>query len=412
MKRTEIKRRPLSDTTLASLEAEDKVYREHDGGGLYFRVKPSGQKLWEFRYKKPGTGAWSWLGLGPYPSVTGAIAREKAQDARTKVAQGIDPSTHKKAAAAAEKAKAESTFELLAGEWFDARKANWSEGYRTRVLGALKLHVFPKMGARAYVDITPMEWMDFFRAMEKKGIIDQTGNVRRYVKEIYDLARVTGRCRDNPVDGLHRFLQTRPSENYAHVSQDELPALLRAIDSYSGDRAVKIGLRLLILNGLRPSEVREARWCEFDLANAIWEIPAERMKKKRPHVVPLSRQSMDLLQELHTLSGAYELLLPGRIDRKKPMSNMVFNMALRRMGYQGQQTGHGFRHVASTLLNEAGFDENHIEAQLSHKKEGVAGVYNKAQYLDQRRKMMQWYADHLDQLEAGNVVQADFGKLA
>lgn len=254
--------------------------------------------------------------------------------------------------------------------------------------------------------------MEFFRAMEKKGIIDQTGNVRRYCKEIYDLARVTGRTRENPVEGLHRFLQTRPSENYAHVSQDELPSLLRAIDAYSGDRAVKIGLRLLILNGLRPSEVREARWGEFDLANAVWEIPAERMKKKRPHVVPLSKQSMALLEELHTLSGAYDLLLPGRIDRKKPMSNMVFNMALRRMGYQGQQTGHGFRHVASTLLNEHGFDENHIEAQLSHKKEGVAGVYNKAQYLDQRRKMMQWYADHLDQLEAGNVVHADFGKQA
>lgn len=412
MKRSEIKRRPLSDTTLASLAPEEKVYREHDGGGLYFRVKPTGQKLWEFRYKKPATGAWSWLGLGPYPDITSAMAREKAQDARSKVAQGIDPSAHKKAAAAAEKAKAESTFEPLAREWFDARKANWSEGYRTRVMGALELHVFPKMGARSFVDISPMEWMDFFRAMEKKGIIDQTGNVRRYCKEIYDLARVTGRTRENPVEGLHRFLQTRPSENYAHVSLDELPALLRAIDAYSGDRAVKIGLRLLILNGLRPSEVREARWSEFDMANALWEIPAERMKKKRPHVVPLSKQSMALLEELHTLSGAYDLLLPGRIDRKKPMSNMVFNMALRRMGYQGQQTGHGFRHVASTLLNEHGFDENHIEAQLSHKKEGVAGVYNKAQYLEQRRKMMQWYADRLDQLEAGNVVQADFGKMA
>ncbi|WP_289535036.1 tyrosine-type recombinase/integrase [Pseudomonas sp. SO81] len=412
MKRTEIKRRPLSDTTLASLEAEEKVYREHDGNGLYFRVKPTGQKLWEFRYKKPATGAWSWLGLGPYPTVTGAIAREKAQDARAKVAQGIDPSTHKKAAAAAEKAKAENTFEPLAREWFDARKAGWSEGYRIRVMGALELHVFPKMGARPYVDITPMEWMEFFRAMEKKGIIDQTGNVRRYVKEIYDLARVTGRCTHNPVDGLHRFLQTRPSENYAHVTEDELPALLRAIDAYSGDRAVKIGLRLLILNGLRPSEVREARWSEFDLANAQWEIPAARMKKKRPHVVPLSSQSMALLEELYALSGAYDLLLPGRVDRKKPMSNMVFNMALRRMGYQGQQTGHGFRHVASTLLNEAGFDENHIEAQLSHKKEGVAGVYNKAQYLDQRRKMMQWYADHLDQLQTGNIIQAKFNKSA
>ncbi len=412
MKRADIKRRPMADTTLATLEPEAATYREHDGQSLYFRVKPSGQKLWELRYTKPGIGTRSWLGLGPYPSVSGARARELAQEARTLIAQGIDPSTHKRATAAAEKAKAESTFELLAREWYAARKSGWGDGYSKRVIGALELHVFPKMGKRVYVDILPMEWMDFFRAMEKKGIIDQTSNVRRYCKEIYDLARVTGRATHNPVDGLHKFLQTKPSENYAHVSQEELPKLLKAVDNYSGDHQVKIGLKLLILNGLRPSEVREACWSEFDLENALWEIPAERMKKRREHIVPLSTQSLALLQELKKLSGAYERLFPGRLDRTKPLSNMVFNMALRRMGYQGQQTGHGFRHVASTLLNENGFDENHIEAQLSHKKKGVAGVYNKAKYLEQRRKMMQWYADHLDQLQAGNVVKANFGRTA
>lgn len=404
MKRADIKRRPMADSTLAGLEPEAKAYREHDGQGLYFRVKPTGQKLWELRYTKPGSKARSWLGLGPYPSVSGAKAREKAQEARTLITQDIDPSTQRKAVAAEEKAKTESTFEPLAREWYAARKANWGDGYAKRVMGALELHVFPKMGKRSYVDITPMEWMELFRGMEKKGILDQMANVRRFCKEIYDLARVTGRATNNPVDGLDKFLQKKQSENYAHVEQSELPALLRAISTYN-NRMVQIGLRLLVLNGLRPSEVREARWSEFDLDRAIWEIPAERMKKRREHIVPLSTQSVNLLRELQVLSGAYNLLFPGRNDRTKPLSNMVFNMALRRMGYEGQQTGHGFRHIASTLLNEADFDENHIEAQLSHAKSGVAGVYNKAQYLEQRRTMMQWYADHLDALEKGNVVQ-------
>lgn len=394
----------MADSTLSGLEPEAKAYREHDGQGLYFRVKPAGQKLWELRYTKPGSKARSWLGLGPYPSVTAAKARQKAQEARTLIAQGIDPSTQRKADEATEKAKTESTFEPLAREWYAARKASWGDGYAKRVMGAMELHVLPKFGKRVYVDITPMEWMELFRVMERKGILDQMANVRRYCKEIYDLARVTGRAITNPVDGLEKFLQKQQSVNYAHVEQVQLPALLRAISAYN-NHAVKIGLRLLVLNGLRPSEVREARWVEIDMDNALWEIPAERMKKRREHIIPLSAQSISLLKELKVLSGAYELLFPGRNDRTKPLSNMVFNMALRRMGYEGLQTGHGFRHIASTILNEAGYDENHIEAQLSHTKSGVAGVYNKAKYLTQRRTMMQWYADRLDALEKGNVVQ-------
>ncbi|OLU22892.1 integrase [Pseudomonas sp. PA15(2017)] len=393
----------MADTTLSTLEPEAAVYREHDGQGLYFRVKPTGQKLWELRYTKPGTKARSWLGLGPYPSVSGAQARAKAQEARALLAQGIDPATQRKAEEAQEKAKAENTFEPLAREWYAARVSGWGKSYAKRVMGALELHVFPKMGKRSYIDITPMEWMELFRRMEKQGILEQMANVRRYCKEIYDLARVTGRAVNNPVDGLEKFLQKQKSENYAHVDQAELPKLLQAVTSYS-NRMVRIGLRLLIINGLRPSEVREAKWEEFDLEKGIWEIPAERMKKRREHIVPLSTQSLNLLKELKIYSGAYDRLFPGRNDRTKPLSNMVFNMALRRMGYKGEQTGHGFRHIASTILNEHGFDENHIEAQLSHAKAGVAGVYNKAKYLEQRRTMMQWYADHLDALERGNVV--------
>ncbi|MBL4834085.1 MAG: tyrosine-type recombinase/integrase [Pseudomonas sp.] len=404
MKRTAIKRRPLSDTVLASLEPDAKEYRELDGAGLYFRVKPDGQKSWQFRYKTPA-GKWSWMGLGGYPAVSGAGARQRAAQLKGDAADGKNPMTAKHARKAAEIAAAHNTFEALAREWFAARRSSWEEGTGTRVIGALELHVFPVFGKRVYTEILPLEWMEFLQTMEQKGILEQMSRVRGFCKEIYDLARVTGRAVHNPLEGLHKFLQTRPAINYAHVSRAELPALLRAIRSYPHAADVRIGLQLLCLTAARPSEIREARWSEFDLEKQLWTIPAARMKRRREHLVPLSRQAMGLLTQLYTLSGAYPLLFPGRNDRTKPRSNTVFLMALRRLGYEGRQTGHGFRHIASTTLNEQGFDENHIEAQLSHVKDGVAGVYNKAVYLEQRRRMMQWYADHLDGLAEGNVVQ-------
>lgn len=220
----------------------------------------------------------------------------ETQAARTFIAQGIAPSTQRKTDEAMEKAGIENTFELLAREWYATRKACWGDGYAKRVIGALELHVFPKLGKCSYLDITSMEWMDMFRIMEKKGILDQLGNVRRYCKEIYNMARVTGRAVNNPVDGLDKFLQSKQSENYAHISEERLQKLLRAMTAYSGARAVKLGLRLLIINGMRPSEVREAHWSEFDLEGVMWTIPAERMKKGREYLVPLSTQSLAILQ--------------------------------------------------------------------------------------------------------------------
>lgn len=407
MKRSEIKRRPLADTVLATLEPEAKEYRELDGNALYLRVRPDGSKSWQLRYKKPD-GKWSWLGLGGYGTgdhqLSGAQARQKAAELREDAAKGGNPLATKRARKAAEIEATNNTFEHLAREWYAAKRKNWTDGTATRTIGALELHVFPMFGKRIYTEILPMEWMNFLRGMEQKGIIEQTSRVRARCQEIYDLARVTGRATHNPLEGLHKFLQTKPSENYAHVSIDELPPLLRAIRAYPSAIDVRIGLHLLSMLACRPSEIREAQWDEFDLDKALWTIPAERMKRRREHLVPLPRQAVELLRDLRNLTGGYPLLFPGRSDTTKPRSNTVFLMALRRLGYEGRQTGHGFRHIASTILNEHGFDENHIEAQLSHIKEGVAGIYNKAQYLTQRTTMMQWYADHQDTLVKGNVV--------
>lgn len=410
MKRSEIKHRPLADTALAGLEPESAPYRELDGGGLYFRVKPNGQKSWNFRYKKPD-GKWSWLGLGSYPEVSGSAARQKAAELRTDLADGKNPIVSKQARKTADLVAANSTFEALAREWIGIRAATWAPATAKRTIGALELHVFPVFGSRLYTEILPIEWMEFFKTMEQTGIIEQMNRVRRSCKEVYDLARVTGRAVHNPIEGLSRFLRSKPSENHAHITGKELPSLLRAIAAYPHAHDVRLGLRLLMLTGVRPSELREAKWEEFDRKAGLWSIPAERMKKRRAHLVPLSTQALDALEQLHALTGAYSLLFPGRSSRTKPRSNMAFNMALRRMGYAGRQTGHGFRHIASTTLREYDFAKDHVEAQLSHLEDGVAGVYNKAIYLEQRRTMMQWYADHLDELEKDNVVMGSFGKV-
>lgn len=404
MKRSEIKRRPLADTVLATLEPEDREYREPDGNGLYFKVRPNGQKLWELRYKR-ADGKWSWLGMGTYPDVSGALARQRVNELKTAAAKDGTPLTAKRLKKAADIEAASGTFEKLAREWHTAKSKTWASSTASKNLGALENHVFPVFGQRLYTSITPMEWMEFLRAKEQTGIIEQTSRIRSMCAEIYDLARVTGRAIHNPLEGLHRFLQTNQSDNYAHVSVDELPALVRAIRSYPHARDVNIGLQLLCMLACRPSELRNAVWSEFDLGKALWLIPAERMKRRREHLVPLPRQAVTLLRELYSLTGSFSLLFPGRGRGLKPRSNTVFLMALRRLGYQGRQTGHGFRHIASTVLNEKGFDHEHVEAQLSHVKEGVRGIYDKSIYLKQRKAMMQWYADFLDRLTGENVVQ-------
>jgi len=411
LKRSELTRRsagsPLADTALSSLEPEAKPYDVPDGNGLYFRVKPCGSKSWVLRYKQP-SGKWSWLGLGTYGKgnhqLTGKQARKKAAELKADAAEGNNPLTTKRARKLAEAERTGGTFEQLAREWYANKCKAWTEGTATRNLGALVKHVFPTFGKRPFSGIEPIEWMELLRGMEQTGILEQTSRVRAMCKEIYDLARVTGRAQYNPLEGLHKFLKTRPPVNFTHVSADELPALLRAIRGYK-TLDISIGLQLLSMLACRPSELREARWCEIDLESALWTIPAVRMKRRREHVFPLPHQALALLRTLHHFTGHYPLLFPGRHDTTKPRSDTVFLMALRSLGYEGRQTGHGFRHIASTLLNEHGFDENHIEAQLSHVKDGIAGVYNKAQYLTQRRTMMQWYADHLDKLAAGNVVE-------
>lgn len=415
MKRSHIKKRPMADTTLATLEPEASEYRELDGNGLYFRVKPDGKKSWLFRYKKP-CGKWSWLGLGSYPEVSGQLARQKANELMTDISGGNNPFVTKQQRKQTELEASKSTFEALFLEWFNGKVTQtitpWTDGTAKRTRAAIENHILPVMGKRLFKEITPQEWFMLFQAVQRKTnrqgkpIIEQAKRIRQNCHEIYDLAKVTGRINYNPLEGIHKFLETAKAQNMAHVDVKELPALLRAIRNYSA-RDVSIGLQLLSMLFPRPSELREAVWSEFDLSARLWTIPAERMKRRREHVIPLPDQAITLLKELQQYSAASPYLFPSRKRNSKSpvLSDMTFTQALRRLGYEGRQTPHGFRHIASTLLNGKGFNENHIEAALSHVKEGVAGVYNKAAYLEDRKAMMQWYADHLDNLADDTVIQ-------
>ena len=404
MKREEIKRRPLSDTALANLEPESKEYRELDGKGLYFRVKPDGNKSWQLRYKKPD-GKWSWLGIGGYPEISGQLARKKAQELITDISKGENPIITKQERKRKELEDNNASFEVLAKEWLDTKQNRWVADTMTRNKGALEKHIYPFFGKRLYTSIRPIEWMNHLKGIQQEHkIYEQVNRIRAMCRDIYDYAKVTGRIDYNPLEGLHKFLEQGDKKNMAHVDEKELPQLLRAIDNYPTPD-MRIGLKLLAMLFCRPSELREATWAEFDLDSAVWNIPEQRMKKRREHIIPLPSQSVRLLQELKPLSGHSDYLFPSRSNNHKPKSDTVFIMALRRLGYEGRQTPHGFRHIASTLLNNKGFDERHIEAALAHVKDGVAGVYNKAQYLQDRKYIMQWYADHLEQLANDKVIQ-------
>lgn len=341
MKRSDIKKWPLSDTILANLEPESKEYRELDGEGLYSRVKPDSKKAWLFRYKK-ANGKWSRLGIGTYPELSGAGARKKAREIIKDISHGDNPIITKQERKRQELEQHNATFEVLAREWLDTKANTWVQDTMTRNKSALEKHVFSVFGKRLYTSIKPIEWMNHLKGIQQKqDIYEQVNRVRAMCRDIYDFAKVTGRMDYNLVEGIRKYLQQGKKENMAHVTEQELPALLRAINNYP-TIDVRMGLQLLAMLFCRPTELRGAKWEEFDLEQGLWNIPEHRMKKRREHVVPLSTQAVTILRELQTYETNSEYLFPSRSDKNKPKSDTVFIMALRRMGYEGRQTPHGF----------------------------------------------------------------------
>jgi integrase len=396
----------LTNVRIKRLKPEKKAYKVFDGRGLYMEISPSGGRLWRLKYRFEGRE--KRLALGVYPEVTLAEAREKREAARKLLAQGIDPTDAKKAKKAQETAQ-EETLEVIAREWHQRFYSTWTPGHAARIMTVLETDVFPWIGSRPIKEVNAPELLAVARRVEARGALESAHRLIGNCGMVFRYAVATGRAERDPSGDLRGALPPAQVKNHPTITDPvEIGKLLRAMDGYEGSFIVRCALRLAPLVFVRPGELRHAEWAEFSLEdeNPVWKIPGEKMKMRRPHIVPLSRQAVEIVKELQPLTGSGKYLFPSERTRSRPMSENTVNAALRRLGYSKEElTGHGFRAMASTLLNEAGWAGDIIEAQLSHaEKSKVRRAYNRAEYLPERKKMMQFWSDFLDGLRAGGKV--------
>jgi integrase len=395
----------LTETAIKKIKPSDKPFKLSDGKGLYLLVNPSGSRLWRWKYRV--LDKEKVMPLGAYPDVSLAQARESMASARKLHAAGGDPMAIRKANKVATRTAAENSFETVARLWWAHWKPARSEQHAGQVMRRFEVNVFPKIGARPVSEIQAPELVAMLKAIEARGVNDLAKRALQTSSQVFRYAIAHGLAERNPAADIKPsdVLASRKKQNLARIDGKELPDLLRHIDAYKGAAITRLAMRLMAMTFVRTTELIGARWAEFDLELARWDIPAERMKMKTPHIVPLSAQAVNLLRTLQLITGHSLLLFPGERDHEKPMSNNTILKALDRMGYKGRMTGHGFRGVASTLLHEMGFDHAHIELQLAHQeRDSVSAAYNHATYLTQRAKMMQHWSDYLDSCITGKVL--------
>lgn len=391
---------PLSDTTVRTAKPRPKAYKLSDGHGLYLEVAPNGSRYWRQKYSFAGKERR--LALGVYPVVTLAKAREDALEARRLLHEGLDPSERKRERAMEVKLGAKNSFESVAREWHAFMKPKWTPHHAGNVIVSLEQDVFPTLGHRPIAEMKAPEILDAIRKIEKRGATDISQRVRQRCSAVFSYAIGVGYAETNPVTAMKGIFATHRKIPRKMLPREELPSFLQKLQNFSGDRTVGMALRFVILTMVRTVEVRGARWEEINLDKKLWAIPAERMKMREPHVIPLSTQLVALLAELKPITGRYDLLFPGRSDRTKAISENTMLYALYRMGYHQRATTHGFRALASTILNESGlWRPDAIERQLAHKEQNlVRAAYNRTDYLEERTRMMQWWGDYLDAREA------------
>lgn len=388
----------LTARQIDSAKPKEKSYKLSDGGGMYLEIFPNGAKSWRLKYRIAGKE--KRVVFGAYPLLSLAEARQKRSEAKKLLLEGGDPSQQKQDIKAAKILAVNNSFELIALEWHEHKKPSWSKGYATDILEYLKKDIFPHIGKRPIADIDTKEMLDVFRKMEKRGVLDKLKKTRQACRQIFTYAVISGRAGHNPVSDLVGVLKAPKQKHFPHLSVAELGEFQRQLEQYSGSKITQIATKLLMLTGLRTIELRSAEWSEIDFEKRLWQIPVARMKMKRPHMVPLSDQALKLLEDLRVITGGFRFIFPGRNDSRKSMSEASINQVIKKIGYAGRATGHGFRHTLSTILHEQGFDSAWIETQLAHAdRNTIRGTYNHAQYLEGRREMMQWYADYLNKLK-------------
>lgn len=396
---------PLTDAAVRRAKPADKPVRLYDSGGLYLEIAPNGGRYWRQKYRFEGRE--KRLAHGVYPDVSLADARTRRDEARRLLASGVDPGTQRRATAAARAGAAADSFEVIALEWLGKRQ--WVPAYKTKVEAWFEKDVFPWVGARRASTLGAVDFLDVVQRVERRGAIESAHRILQNCSQVMRYAIATSRATRDPCADLRGALASVPERHHAAITEPaELGPLLRAIHGYRGTHAVRCALQLAPLVFLRPVELRTAEWDEFDLPAARWNLPASKMKMRLPHVVPLSRQALAIIEELQPVTGGGRYLFPGLRTAARPMSENTVNGALRRIGFdKDTMTGHGFRATARTILDEVlGFRPDWIEHQLAHVVRDPNGrAYNRTKHLRQRADMMQAWADYLDKLRMGaNVV--------
>ncbi len=391
----------LTDAKCKGTKATGKPLKLADGGGMYLHIMPTGSKKWRLKYRF--LGVEKLLTLGAYPLIGLKEARDRRDDAKKLLDEGLDPSENRKLEKVEQKQDYENSFENLAREWHKQKIHTWKPKHAANILKRLEANIFPHIGNRPIKLISPPEILAAVKKIEERENYDLAHRIMQTCSQVFRYAVATGRASRDVTSDLKGALKPSKSVSMAHLSEKELPAFLQKLDKYDieygGKPITKLAFKLLILTFLRSGEIRNGKWEEIDFEQCQWKIPAERMKVKEPHIVPLCKQSLSILKEIQQISGnSYGgLMFPSQNNPRKSLSENTFLRAIEVMGYKGKTVGHGFRSTASTVLNEKGFNKDWIELQLAHcERNQVRGAYNYAEHLDKRHEMMQWWGDYLD----------------
>lgn len=373
----------------------EKSYRLADAGGLFLFVPPSGKKVWRMRYRFDGKE--KTLVIGPYPEISLTEARAKQSEAKMKLLTGVDPAEQKQAIKKKEKNEVADTFGEIFREWHAHKSKVWSKGYADEMMSMFTDDVLPVIGHLRMEDVEPMTLLKVIRLFEDRGAMERADKARRRCGEVFSYAIITGRAKYNPSRDLAGAMRGYRKKNYPFLPMHQIHEFQRALNGYGGWIVSKMAAQILHYTAMRTVELRSLVWAGIDYENRLISVDPEVMKGRKMHVVPMSDQVIELFKSLQQITGQYELCFPGRSDRKKPISENAVLGVIRNIGYEGQTSGHGFRHQFSTVLNEKHWNKDAIEMQLAHVSGGTRSVYNHAAYLNTRREMMQWWADYLDE---------------
>jgi integrase len=391
----------LTNTKCKNAKATEKSYKLFDGHGLYLEVMPNGSKYWRLKYRY--LGKEKRLAFGVYPEVSLSEARKQRENARELLANATDPSEVRKAEKRNLLLNSENTFEAVAHEWYSQNLAKWSEKHAQTILLRLKNDIFPHVGSRPINDITAAELLSTIKLIEKRGAHEMARRARQYCGQVFRYAIITGRAQINPAQHLQGALKPVKRGHYAALEAKDLPEFLETLHRNEARlfALTRFGVEMLLLTFVRTSELIKAKWSEFDLPRKTWTIPAERMKMGNSHIVPLSQQTIEILKEIKKLSSHRDWVFPSQKNPRKHMSNNTILLALKRMGYKGKTTGHGFRALAmSTIKEHLGYRHEVVDRQLAHAhRNEVDAAYDRAKFLPERKKMMQEWADYLDELK-------------